>query len=474
MNGGNEKFIDDKPVIERSITKIQEVFDIYGYGLVTLRFGIILIMVIMCYGLHLSIYAIMSGPMITIYNLTPMGEQIASGIPFLGLAIGSVLLGLIKESKKHRKLVIVSFSALLTVLHILITFVFNSYVFIIARFFIGACIGIMLPGSYSLLVEYLPIKMRSLTLVFVWLLYPVERIFISGSMLIFMPNFEPEATQTILLIQLVIPALTFILSFILLSDSPRNLIIIGKQEKAYVMLDKLLGRPLKDVEKMNISNEIFFGINHTLEGSFKDMFRSKLLRSTLCLCTIWCIHGLIFYGTLLTSNSTMERLGQATKDKRQIIINQIIIASVLVIPLTLIGVISEFKLLGRIKTLFIAYFLGAAFMVLCPIFSDSFAILYGLSSSFIGAGYTLANSYSSEIYPTKIRESSLSFLYFTSRVTIALSQIVYLYVNEVSLFFPYYLSIGLSGFLLIAIVLLPFETYAKPIDQDFGKKNTEI
>jgi MFS family permease len=478
MNGNDEKFLEKAPMPQSDeigeIKTIQEVFNTYGYGLVSLKYFIITILVLMCYGLHLSVYAMMAGPMIIVYQLTPIEQKIASSIVFLGLAIGSILLGSIKEAKKHRKSVIVTFSLLLTLLHLLITLVYDPYVFIITRFFIGACIGIILPGSYALLVEYLPVRNRSLVLIFSWLMYPVGRIFLSTTMLEFMPNFEPEMVRTILLIQLVIPGLTCLLSLALLKDSPRNLIIIGKATEAYEILDGLLGRPLTQKERSNIAEEIYLGINQSLDGTFKDLFGRKLIRSTLCLMGVWCVHGFIFYGTLLTSNLTMIALGQATKDKRQIIINQIIIAAELVGPMILIGVMTEFKILGRIKTLFITYFLAFVFMILCPILPDYFAILYGISASFMGAGNCLSSSYASEIYPTKIRESGLSFLYFVSRVSVASSQVVFLYINDVSIFFPYYLSIGLFGIILLSILLLPFETHSKPIDQDFGKKNLTV
>jgi MFS family permease len=462
---------------QAEIKKIQEIYDKYGYGRTNFKFIAVTFLVIMCYGIHLSIYAIMLLPMNKAYELTPLEQKFASSIVFLGLAIGSVLLGLIKEAKKHRKLVLISFTLLLTICHVIISFIFNPIIFIIVRFVIGACIGIMLPSSYSLLVEYLPLKMRSFVLSLVWMSYPISRICLACCMLVVMPNLEDDQTQTVMLINLAIPVGTLLACIFLVKDSPRNLIVVGKHDEAFEILNGMLGRDLAEGEKENIRNEINQGINQQLNGSFKDMFSSKLLRSTICLTVIWCVHGLIFYGTLLTSSLTIKQLGLGAKTTHDIIIGQIIIALELIPVMVVIGLLTEFKVLGRTKTYFLTYTLGAIFMLLCGLVSSEFAILYGLATSFMGSGNNISNSYASEIYPTKIREAALSFLYFTSRVTTAITQAVFLYVVEtypdISLI-PYYLSSGLLVTLLIAILLLPFETHSKAIDQDLGKANDVI
>jgi putative MFS transporter len=457
---------------EQEITKIQEVYEKYGYGLTTFKFLFISACVIMCYGLHLSIFGLLAIPYKESYSLTDLEMKLSSSFIFLGLACGSFLLSFVKQAKYMRKTILVIFSFILTISHLLMGLIFNPIVFIILRFVVGACIGIILPGSYTLLTEHLPLKNRSFVLSIVWSTYTVARVFLLVTMLIFMPNLESDQIQIVTLLNLIIPFLTCLVCLFLVKDSPRNLILINRTDEAYHILEGMLGRHLTDNEKKNIHDDVYLGINHELKGSVFDMFSSKLLRSTISIITIWCIHGFVFYGTFLTSGMTIKDLGlKKDQSNYDTIIGHFLIAGTLTPPVFLIGAMTEMKFFGRKRTYFLTYFVGAIGVLLAILIPSQFSWIYGLGTSFMGAGNNLGGSYASEIYPTKVRESAISFLYFTSRLFTALSQIVYLWIyNDFGMDAPYYMSVGMLCVLLIAIVLLPYETHSKHLDVDYSKE----
>jgi MFS family permease len=457
---------------DTEIKKIQEIYEQYGYGLTTLKFLFITSCVIMCYGLHLSLSGLMKKPFSIAYNLTSDFEEgLASSSIFVGLAFGSFLLSCVRKAKYIRKTVLVTFSFLLTLSHLLMCFIFNPIFFMVFRFIAGACIGIILPNSFTLLIEYLPLKRRSFILACLWVTYPISRAYLLVTMLIYMPDLQAEMTQVVLLWNLVIPGLTFLACVFLVKDSPRNLILINRTEEAIGILNGMLGRHLTESERQNINDDVYKGMNQELKGNICDMFSLKLLRSTVSMILAWCIHGFVFYGTFFTSSQTMVALGYKNHgSNRDTLIGHFVIAALITPPQALIGLLTELKAFGRKKSYFITYAIAAVSMLLCTIFTEQFYILYAIAASFMGAGNVLANSYASEVYPTKIRESALGFLYFASRLVTATSQVFYLWMFNNGILLPYQISFGLLIILLISIFLLPYETHGQPLDVDLSKK----
>jgi putative MFS transporter len=461
---------DKTSILNKEIKSIQEIYEQYGYGLTTIKFLFIGGCVIGSYGVHLSLFGLLEKPFKIAYNLsTDLEEGLASSALFLGLAIGSFVLSLVKQAKYFRKAILISFCFLLTLCQVLMALIFYPIPFIIFRFIAGACIGVIVPVSYTLLTEYLPLKRRSFMLNVLWVSYTVARSIILITMLIYMPDLQVEQTQTVLLLNLIVPGVTLIACIFLVKDSPRNLILINRSEDAFVILDGMLGRSLSEEERRNVYDDVKTGMNQELEGSVCDMFSLKLLRSSISMIVVWSIHGFVFYGTFLTSSQTIIDLGHKDTSNRDALIGQFIICASLSPPVFVVGILTEIKAIGRKKTYLISYIISAIGILLATIFTSQFAILYAIGSSFMGAGMNLGNSYASEVYPTKIRGSAISFLYFISRIFVALSQVAYLWIYKGGILLPYYISVGLIIILLIGIALLPYETYNKPLDIDHSK-----
>jgi MFS family permease len=467
-------FQHDPPNPVYNVDNIQEIYEAYGYGKETFKYVTVSFLVIMCYGLYLSIFGVMIHAYREVYKFTQLEEKIASSCIFIGLACGSLTLSLVSKAKQHRRAVLLIFILFLTVLHFTMVFVYSTVVFIIVRFFIGAAIGIILPNSYTLLIEYLPMKFRSFVLMFVWVGYPVARVILLGIMLIYMPNLESEYTEIVLLWNSALPLLTFVICLFFVRDSPRNLIMVGDNKTAFEILEIMLKRQLNEKEKQNILESINDGYNKELKGNLCDMFSVKLLRSSICLICMWCIHGFVYYGTFVTSSLTLEKIDPDAKTTyKEIIVGQMIVAVLITPPIFIIGYLTETPFFGRRKSSMLTFSIGLLGMILAPLIPSQFAVIYGIGTAFMSAGSNLNSSYSSEVYPTKVRESALSFFYFISRIMTALAQVVYLYVFELGIYVPYYFSIGFLVILIAAIFLLPYETHNKQLDEDLSVYDEE-
>jgi len=75
------------------------------------------------------------------------------------------------------------------------------------------------------------------------------------------------------------------------------------------------------------------------------------------------------------------------------------------------------------------------------------------------------------VYPTKIRDQAVGFLFFCTRIGGFSSQILYLYLNGIGIWYPYYFTIGFIIANFVLIYLLPFETYGQPLDVDYDSRN---
>ena len=350
----------------------------------------------------------------------------------------------------------------------------NSFIFIVFRLIIGFCIGIILPLSITLIIENMPIKFRSFILSVLWCGYSISRLILLSIMLGIMPNMEEDQTANVFYLGAIIPFLSCIFSIFFITDSPRNLILIDKKSEAYSLISNIIGRDLSNEEKINLENDVSSGVNKELDGSFKNMFSPTLLRSTICIMLIWVLHSFVFYGTFITSTLTIKDLGQKEDKNNNEIIKDHITIALIFLPINFAGFFTEIKYFGRKKIYLLAYTLAFIFMLTCSLFSNDFATLYGVSTSLMGFGNNISNSYSSEIYPTKIRSTAISFLYFISRIASGLSQFIFLWLYNYGILFPYYFSVGLLVLTVICIFLLPYETYNVPLDRLSNSNNKDI
>jgi len=253
------------------------------------------------------------------------------------------------------------------------------------RFIIGFGLGLIVPMTINLLTEFLPIRFRSFVLTFVWTGFGIGSLHLLFTMLIFMPNFEITEVRNTMVVCSLLPLYAFIMNFICLNDSPRNLILRNRDEEAIIMLEKISEEKINDMERSRIIHEIKDGANKELSSELSQIFQGKFALLTFLLSFIWIINSVTGYGPSLISSLTMKSLGikDEVSDARDIIINQIIIC-IICTPSNLFGgLLSEISWLGRNKSSLLNLLVGLLFVVALIIVPNNFYIILCFVASFL-------------------------------------------------------------------------------------------
>jgi MFS family permease len=424
-------------------------------------------------GMHMTMFSSMIIPFTNMFQIKDLVIKMLSSIIFVGVGLGSFVLGSITNNWT-RPFTINLFMAILAIANIVLSFCSNYILFGIVRFTSGFCLGIFVPVSLNLLTECLPIYLRAFILTSVWLGYFFGQVILEVIMLYVMPNLETVNITPTLLHSSIIPILCFIMCFFFLEDSPRNLILRNKETEGIEILERIIGRKIDNSTKESIILKIKEGVNKQLSSDFKEIFTSKYICLTILLSIIWLFNSFIMYGPGVVSTLTLKSLGMEQHKSNKAIILEMIKINLFCFPgCILSGLLCEIKFLGRKKSTILVYLLGLIALILLIIFHNLYSLFFGLTQAFLDMGFTISTVYSCEVYPTKIRDRAMGFLFFCTRLGGTLSQFLYLFINDFGIWTPYYVTIVFVIVNLTLTLSLPYETYGKNLDFEYENKNDE-
>jgi MFS family permease len=438
----------------------------YGYGWDVWKNFILSFLVLSLEGFHMTFFGNMIIPLKHYFNMKEKEIQVISSFFFIFVGIGSFIAGYLTE-KFHRVTIMNMSLCMIAISHFAMSFTYSILVFTTLSLIIGINMGIIVPVSFNLITEYLPIKNRSSMLTSVWLGYGIGQLYILFIMLFIMPNYEAKEFPLTIMLSSTISIFTFFISFFWLRDSPRNLILFDKYEEAFHILECLNGAKLSEYEKEIIISQTKGNYKEHEDVSISEMFSKELWLTSILLTFIWIIYSVVFYGPYLISSLTMHQLGQDTfTTYRHILVKQIIIG-LLSLPSNAIGgYFSEIPSLGRNKTTNITMVIAILFNMLIYIDSSDYEIHLGLYMALNGIALNVNNTYSCEVYPTRIRDIAIGFLFFVSKIGGGISQFLYLYLHKIDLFLPYHVTTILCIISVLLVYGLPIETYNRPLDDD--------
>jgi MFS family permease len=444
---------------------IEQILEKKGYDINTFKYIFLILIIIILEGLHMSFFSQMLLPLKEYYSLTDFEIKFVSGMLFLGVGMGSILSGVI-TSKYERTMVIKTCISVIFVCNLLLAI--NSYItFLVFRVTIGFCLGVVVPTGINLLAECLPIKSRSFVLTCIWFGFTFGQLYLLTSMLFIMPNFEKEHVSTIILLSSALPFIILICHLLLLEDSPRMLILRGNYEKGFAILEHWNKEKLDDKSRKQIIAEVTGDSCNESSNDITLIFRNKFLKTSILLTMLWFLNSVISYGPGLIISLTLKNLGlQSTLHHRDIIIKQIIMVLISSPSNIIGGLLSELSFLGRNKATMLGFFFAAICFIFCILFPSSFTVNIGLGFACLNIAFNVNTTYSCEVYPTKIRDSALGFLFFATRVGGFLSQFFYLSMYLINMWLPYYFTVAIIIINIGLIALLPYETYGKPLDFD--------
>jgi AAHS family benzoate transporter-like MFS transporter len=456
------------PLIADNIKLIDRITNKYGYGLSVWKTFILAFMVVSLEGFHFTYFGNMIISLKQFYNMGNDSIEIINSIFFLAVGLGSLSGGFLTKYIKRVYLINVVLFILATC-HVSLAFITNLVLFAIIRTVIAICGGIIVPLTLNLLIEYLPVYRRSVMLTSAWLGFTFGQLLNLVLMLIIMPNNEVNKYQETILYTSALSIVTFLLVLILLNDSPRNLLLTGDTEKAYLILDKLNGQPLTEAERERLENESSGTVKKESKLNVLELFNPNLRRISFLLIIIWMFNSILLYGPGLVSSLTMAGLGLKDDD---LIVNQIIIA-ILAWPSDFIGgLASEIPFLGRNKTCSLSLLMAIVFNILLMINWTNFQIHFGIFIFFINITVDVSKTYAAEVYPTNVRDVSMGFLYCWKRIGGFISQIVFLEFFDWGLWVPYYATLVICVLAIICFLFLPFDTHSRPLDKEISEQAT--
>ena len=429
-------------------------------------------------GLHVSLTGFIFIPIVKNYGLSQLKGCFISSSLMLFMAFGSLLTGYLTNKYVRKKLII--YSLFIISIASFLSIIPSWIVLLFCRCIIGLSLGIVIPINTNNLSEVLPLKLRSFWLTFVSCFFSVGAILTCQLIKFNLHN------QTILFSIISIPSsLILIIFYFFYNENPRYLILIGRQDEAYKLIEKylLLDHHQLDLDEMNkISKSIDRGVNKEVKitGKFKFIFR-RYRNITLILCIISVLYSIIINGGIFSLFVSFANNAIFIPSEVKINIYKLKGFFLLIqlfyiyfaVSTFISGLFTEIKCCGRKYTIFFGFLLStiASFDVL--LFKEKSKPFYFLAIGLINISFNAINTYTIEIYPTRVRDFAVGNVGFLSKIVGFLSNLLALLLNERNKIWMLYVNaiIGVVG--LIFTIMLPFDTYRRKLDEIMTKKSQE-
>jgi len=429
-------------------------------------------------GLHVSLTGPIFIPIMLDYQLTQIKGCFVSSSLILFMAFGSLCSGFL-TNKFVRKTIII-FCLLTISTFSLISVIPSWIVLLISRCIIGFCLGIIININTNNLSEVLPLKLRSFWIIFVSSTFSIGAII---SCQIIKMNINRLG---ILFSIISIPSsIVLILYNLFYNENPRYLILIGKNEEAFKVIEKFLlldHHKLTGYEKIQITKSIDRGVNKEVKitGKFRFIFR-RYGNITLNLCIIWILYSIIINGGIFSLFVSFANNGIFISSLSDIKISNIkglylviqIFYTFFAVSTIISGLFTEIKCCGRKYTIFFGFLLSTLTSFYILLIKEKSKILNFIATCIINISFNAINSYTIEVYPTRVRDFAVGYLQFVSKIVGFSSNLLALLLNYTNKQWMFYINamIGVLG--LLFTLMLPFDTYQRKLDDIMTKKPKE-
>jgi len=468
-----KSLLDKKERKKEELPEIDKILEKAGYNFHTLKIIFFTWSILLIDGFHLNFFSSMIIPLTEYYKFSKFHLMILPGIIFIGNTIGSLSISTLLKFFERKILIILAvISSFL--FYVLMIFIKSIPMFAVSRFFIGFNIAISTTCSLGILTEYLPIKYRGFVLSSIWSGYTLGQFFMIVIMYYSMPGLEADKSYMTMLISLFIPAIALFSAIIIAQDGPRNLILKNKEDIAFEILEKINKEKIDEEKKKSIIEYTKSGANKRVKGEFLDIFNKEYGKTTTLLTFVRTNHALVSFGVLAINTLTIDYLKKNSDAKynemeveiknKQILLDEAAIVFIVVISDFWAGIQAEVQFLGRKLSMMVNYIFGLIFMVAAILYSQYFSLLLGFSLCCISVSSIINHTYCLEVYSTKVRDNAMGFLFACRRIGGFIAQILFIYLDGIYIWFPYYNSCGILCINVFLIWFLDKETYAKSIE----------
>jgi MFS family permease len=459
----NKQIVNDNPhnTLDTFLEKV-------GYSRFHIFMCLIVCVIFFVDGCEMIIINLLLNSLQKDFDLSATERSLLSSAVFFGFFSGSLISGYF-TNKYGRKKPTIIFTIAIWFFTTICPYTVNFMQIFIIRVLVGISIGVVVPGATTIVTECIPTKFRSFTLNIIWILYPLGIIYICYVSMFFISKEENLEWRKIWFINSYTSISVIFLSFGL-NESPRYLILKGKNAEAFDILNKM-GKSknicLTNEEKEDIIKEVEIKKRKNLEinsnFNIKGFFEKRYLFISILLSYLWFISSFISYGLLYILPKIFDSM---SKHDKMGSLNHMIQAMLILFPCPLFrGLISEWKILGRKNAMIIGFTGSMITAFICIIKPNFMPIFSGLLKFFINTSLGIVSVYTSEIYSTSLRSIALGFGNSITRMGGILTPFICEMVqSNFSANSPFYIFVFTSITGVLACIALPFETMGKALD----------
>ena len=369
------------------------------------------------------------------FNLTPLEVSYLINLCNIG-QISSVVF--IKPINKYldKSFSLALFSFIMFLLMLTEALVNTLVIISINRFLIGIIISVILCNAFTIVVEYIPNRLRGILLSFPWLGQKLAPLLTILLFYIYNENLSADYSKTknVLIILCLFPLFYSIIYFFFIEEGPRDLIVRNKIQEAKQTLEILHKGSLSDIQMNKIINEVRLNCSNDEEDNhhFSRLFNNRSIRKLTILVSSIKLLGSIFIGGWAVAISILvsqEKLSFEEKDT-QSGLSQILTISLIQVPIILIAFLSDHSSFGRLGLMRISCIICLVFNI-TMLFVDSYYISYliGICNLSMSCVTLIITNYVNEIYPNDLRSVGVSFSIIPDSLGTIISQIIYAYLS---------------------------------------------
>ncbi|XP_068445342.1 solute carrier family 22 member 7-like [Clinocottus analis] len=338
---------------------------------------------------------------------------------FIGVMCGAPLFGFLSDRFGRRPLLLVSYLTTLT-FAVLSAFCPTYVTFVILRFFTGMSLAGISIISIALNVEWCGVEHRTFSSVITSLDWTLGSLILAG--IAYNVNH-----WRLLIVAVTSPLILSVMTWRWIPESARWLLANGKTEAAHHYLMEC-AKMNKKTKFMNTITQLELleyteGETDNKKHTIVDLFKTpKIRKMSICLGIVWCGVAFTYYGISL--NITGFGLNPY--------LSQVVFAAIEIpLKISVYFILNKFgRRLGEAGSLLLT---GLCLFINIFVAKEKWAIrtivaLFGKSMS--EASFTIIFLYTTELFPTVLRQNGLGFTSFLARLAVSISPLVMLLEDQ--------------------------------------------
>jgi putative MFS transporter len=281
-------------------------------------------------------------------------------------------------------------------------------VLLVFRFLTGFGVGGTLPVDYAMFSEYLPSKNRGRHLVYLESFWALGTIIAAGLAWVFIPQFPDNLNWRLLLAASAVPGLIVFWIRRTMPESPRHLLIRGREQEARAVLQRVAAENGVEIEIGRLAADPV-----VKQAPLRTIFSRGYLSQTIMTTVTWFLLSLGYYGIFTWLPSIFRSQGFATLPVYQ---NTFILALA-----QLPGYFSAAWLverIGRPRTLGLYLLYSAVATFVFSVVTGATDILAAsvMMSFFTLGAWGVLYAYTPELYPTSARGTGMGWAGGVARI----------------------------------------------------------